>query len=440
MRVYKTNKAEYLVLMTEGVIINREIENDYLQFFDNSETFSIEEHKASDNELLTKLSQTQHLGLSLTENCNFRCTYCPHAGMYDFENGYSSKEMSYDTAVKAIDRVIDGKIKAQKLSKPDFFLSFYGGEPLMAFKLMSKVIPYTRKRCQENNILVHFSISTNGSLLTKRVVDFLIQNKVSLFISLDGPKSEHDKCRITSKLEPTWDYIISNLRYIRSVDYKFFKSKVSCQLTVYPLEHDLDKIANFIESDELFTELPFYSVNWVKPDFLKKEHEVKYNDAFNDAKKHKLFQKTVLDSISRKLYLKNRKNATGLFGLTGNCFPGVKKLFVSPDGQFKICEKFPDQLSPTIGHVDTGYDLGIIRKLIEGWEDFVRRSQCVSCEVWMGCDRCFSTAIDDQGNWETCHRNQAREALRYYIGVLEVNHEECDSCYANAQSLMAGLS
>lgn len=434
----KTEKAEYCILLNEGLIINRETEGDYSELIATPELNLVKGKRYSDVELQEKLSRITKVGLSLTENCNFRCTYCPHVGMYDCENSHSANEMTFDTAKKTIDLVIMGKKKQRSFSNPALSITFYGGEPLMAFNLISKVVQYTK----ELGVDVNFGMTTNGSLLTKEVAKYLLENNFNINVSLDGPKSEHDKCRLTATNAQTWDLVMTNLRYIRSLNKEYFKSKVACLMTVSVVQHDLDKILAFIETDELFQDFMNYSVNWVKHSFLKPEFKHQYSDTRRMMKSHRLVKKTLMENVSRKLHLRNRQNITEPLLLSANCFPGGTRLFVNPDGYFNICERFPSQLSPVIGHVDTGYDLAAIRRLIETWEDFINRSQCRECEVWMLCDQCFSSAIDENGNWKTCITEGYKEALQEYIEILEERNEEHKDRdhSADAQSFMAGLS
>ena len=72
-------------------------------------------------------------------------------------------------------------------------LAFYGGEPLLNLMLIKQSVEYIKEKAFGKNI--KFAITTNGTLLTHEIVDFLVENNFQLAISLDGPESVHDQHR-----------------------------------------------------------------------------------------------------------------------------------------------------------------------------------------------------------------------------------------------------
>jgi sulfatase maturation enzyme AslB (radical SAM superfamily) len=68
----------------------------------------------------------------------------------------------------------------------DYYLNFYGGEPLLSFKLIRQVVSLLGAENKKHNQTVHYSITTNGSLLTKEIIQFLDEHKFSVELSFDG--------------------------------------------------------------------------------------------------------------------------------------------------------------------------------------------------------------------------------------------------------------
>lgn len=84
-----------------------------------------------------------HLTLCVTEDCNFRCKYCVYSNLYEFERDYSSNQMDFNIAKKAIDyyfMLLQEGERYNPLRKP--VVGFYGGEPLLNFKLIKKCVIY----------------------------------------------------------------------------------------------------------------------------------------------------------------------------------------------------------------------------------------------------------------------------------------------------------
>lgn len=68
----------------------------------------------------------------------------------------------------------------------DYHLNFYGGEPLLSAKLIRQVVSFLEDNAKKNNQPVHYSLTTNGSLLTNEIIHFLDEHKFSVELSFDG--------------------------------------------------------------------------------------------------------------------------------------------------------------------------------------------------------------------------------------------------------------
>ncbi len=127
-----------------------------------------------------KNKEIYKIKLILTNNCILRCRYC-------FIKK-DKKTMDYFTAKKAIKFLISSRGKEK-------MLLIYGGEPLLYFNLLQKIILFARKEAQKNKKNLIISLATNGILLTKEYLEFFRKEQVKLALSLDGDKSTHDAYR-----------------------------------------------------------------------------------------------------------------------------------------------------------------------------------------------------------------------------------------------------
>lgn len=59
-----------------------------------------------------------------------------------------------------------------------------------------------------------YSVTTNGLLLTKRKIDYLMNNNFQIAISLNGPKVEHDRMRIDENKKGSFEVIDKAIKYI----------------------------------------------------------------------------------------------------------------------------------------------------------------------------------------------------------------------------------
>ena len=111
--------------------------------------------------------------LNTTDQCNFRCRMC-------FCH-WDAPKMTKEIADKAIELALPRKDpKVEKLT-----INFFGGEPLLNYDLIQYVIEKWKDKCR-------FSITTNGSLLTEEILNYLKDNNVGFLLSIDGDKETQD--------------------------------------------------------------------------------------------------------------------------------------------------------------------------------------------------------------------------------------------------------
>jgi uncharacterized protein len=128
------------------------------------------------------------LVLNVANKCNLHCSYCyePEAAKY----GPAPVQMGWETARASVDFLFQRAGGNQEVN-----LIFFGGEALLNFKLMQQVVAYAKEKAQEAGKRVDFSLTTNGTLLTDEIIDFLQEHRFGLTVSIDGPQELHDKRR-----------------------------------------------------------------------------------------------------------------------------------------------------------------------------------------------------------------------------------------------------
>ena len=146
--------------------------------------------------------------LQLTQQCNLRCLYCTYSGSYT-NRTHKNVRMNFETVKKGIEFLIDNS-----KDKDEICIGFYGGEPLLEFELMKKSILYTKQITEGKE--TYFSFTTNGTLFTKDIIEFLMLHDVHIVISLDGPKEIHDKNRKFAVSGcGTFEQVVKNLEFFK---------------------------------------------------------------------------------------------------------------------------------------------------------------------------------------------------------------------------------
>lgn len=173
------------------------------------------------DEYMKKLEDpgNRNIVLLITESCNLNCKYC-------YESYKSTKKMSVSTCKEILTREFIASAADGVTTK--LSITFLGGEPLLNFSLIKEISEWL---WNQNQLLPYtLDLRTNGTLLTKEMKQWFLENKhrIDLSLSLDGLNE-------TQKINRTDKYI----------DYKFFTDN-------WP--HRKVKIVLFKDSLDLFAD------------------------------------------------------------------------------------------------------------------------------------------------------------------------------------------
>lgn len=117
----------------------------------------------------------------VTKKCNLKCSYC-YEGI-EKEN----RELAVDKIPAVIEFI-------QQMGKSEEYITvnFHGGEPLLNTKVIFEI-------CRQLKVwdkMIYYSLTTNGILLEKPILEQLKKYCISLSISLDGIEEYHNKNRV----------------------------------------------------------------------------------------------------------------------------------------------------------------------------------------------------------------------------------------------------
>jgi uncharacterized protein len=137
--------------------------------------------------------------------CNLACSYCYEE---DFRRGDAMDET---TARLLVDHVLHEQIEHGR----EVELRFYGGEPLLSVPMLKAIAGPLRDAAQACGTRFSCSMVTNGTLLTRPVVEELLPYGLkSAQITLDGPPEIHDLQRPFVSGEGSFAPIVANLKAV----------------------------------------------------------------------------------------------------------------------------------------------------------------------------------------------------------------------------------
>ncbi len=140
------------------------------------------------------------LCLHVAHTCNLNCAYCfASQGKYHGERAV----MSFEVGKRALDFLIENSGTRRNLE-----VDFFGGEPLMNFDVVKRLVAYARSIEREKGKHFRFTLTTNGMLVDDDVIDFANRECHNVVLSLDGRKEIHDACRVDYAGNGSWERIV----------------------------------------------------------------------------------------------------------------------------------------------------------------------------------------------------------------------------------------
>jgi uncharacterized protein len=396
-------------------------------------------------------NRREQLILDVTEECNFRCSYCVFSGLYPKERTHSAQKMTWDVARPAIEEFLahssqttDGRT-----------ISFYGGEPLLNLPLIRQCVEHVRNNYKD--VEARFSLTTNGYLLKGDAARFLGDEKFLILVSLDGPEDIHDRNRRTQTGAPTWKRILSNLRDFLAAYPEYRTNHLLRFNAVATKTMDLCEAQRFWAASDLFTDSMGLEMSRQKQagtedagispgDPLAVTGEKLRKDYFQELidgeagkepwRKSRWIQASIFDkpfvSFHKRGFTSSHLPEDTLHFLN-HCMPGARRTFVRANGDYFACERVVTCADQKIGDVRERLNVERVIALVNHWVR-TNRNQCRYCWLLNSCLMgCVATVgdgspISEQAKRRACaaHRRNMGRLIVEYCEILEKNPHAFD--------------
>lgn len=377
--------------------------------------------------------------LETTERCNLRCRYCIYSPSFDQKRNHGTSDMPLDIAYLAIDHLSSNSSLKKKVA-----ISFYGGEPLLCFPFILDCVRYAKTKIPREKL--YFSLTTNGTLLTREMADYFFANGFGVHVSIDGPQDVHDENRIHSNGRGSFVETIRGMKYLLDAFGKEY-NRLSVSM-VYSPPYSGEKISKIVAfwndnpwipkdislsfsyqqrsispSQMNYDGIDYSVLNWAIKDYF---------ESFQDGRKPHPIAAQVLEkklAIIHKRYtfLEQIENSS----LNACCMPAARKIYFAVDGTMSLCERVGS--APDFGNVRSGMNIERIKRLF--LFDYRDRSDfaCSSCWCSRLCDICYVQSYYN-GSFDGRYKNYYCEIqkvinetfLRLYCRLLEIDPRGLD--------------
>ena len=129
--------------------------------------------------------------------CNLDCHYCYYLDKAEIYGGRQPR-----MSLEMLEKLTREYIAANDV--PEVTFNWHGGEPLvMGLDFYKKAVEFQKQYADGK--IIHDTLQTNGTMITREAADFFSQNNFLLGISIDGPADIHDKFRKDKGGHPTFE-------------------------------------------------------------------------------------------------------------------------------------------------------------------------------------------------------------------------------------------
>lgn len=290
--------------------------------------------------------------LPLTRYCNLNCEYC-------YVDKRGNKSLPFLVGAKAVNFLM------QNNKNKEVDLIFTGGEPLLEWEKMKKLIFYAEYAAKRVGALIRtLGFPTNGLLLNEDILSFCQKKNVKIAVSIDGVRNKR------KTTEGFNSYFIIEKKFPLLLKYK---DMVRIRLTIWPAYAN-KLVWNFKKFLKLgfvkFDIQPVFGVRWSKRNRLAYLNNlIKSFKVIRDENK-KNNKKLDLKHLHDFLACQNQKKC---------CPKAGEELLVDIDGNIYPCEFFlsmplSNRKKYVIGHVDKGIDLKLAK-------DYKKQRICQNSQI-----------------------------------------------------------
>lgn len=293
-------------------------------------------------------------------------------------------------------------------------LTWYGGEPLLAFNRIKSIWNKFRTELPDIKIQNH-SIITNGWLITDSVIEFFRHTSLSFIqITLDGIRENHNKTRCLKDGTPTFSRIYRNIIHLaKSIP----SLEITVRVNVNRANPDDYAILSSAFKNEGINNISVY------PGFIREDtldgHSLTYNSISGDAC-HEFFLQASNHGI-RTSFFPSVCNSKGCLMSSAYAF------IIGPVGEIYKCWNDVGHKERVIGYINQNHPnnkLRLYRYLNE--TSAFTDSKCRDCKVFPlcdgGCGHYRYRNNFENGDFDLCTRFVKDEVLEDSL-LLSINKQ-----------------
>ena len=328
------------------------------------------------------------LCLHVAHTCNLNCSYCfASQGKYQGDRAL----MSFEVGKQAFDFLI-----ANSGTRKNLEVDFFGGEPLMNWDVVKRLVAYARSIEKEHNKNFRFTLTTNGMLIDDDVIEFANKEMSNVVLSLDGRREVNDHFRRDYAGKGSYDTIVPKFqRLVESRGGKNYYVRGTFTHNNVDFTNDL-----FHMADLGFTELSMEPVVCPPDDpyALTEEDLPKLFEQYEILAKEMIKRKKEGRGFTFYHYMLDLKHGPCIYKRITGCGSGTEYMAVTPWGELFPCHQFVGDPKYSLGNIWDGVKNTAVQDEFRSCNAYAR-PECNDCWAKLYCSGgCAANAYHATGS------------------------------------------
>ena len=353
----------------------KEAYEELLELIDEDILYSRDQYEDIAHSSMDDRDYIKAVCLNIIHGCNLRCKYCfADEGEYNGHKGV----MSVETAKKAIDYVV-------KRSGPrrNIEIDLFGGEPTMIMDKVKEIIAYARENEKAWKKNIRFTMTTNATLLTEEMMDFMDKEMGNIILSLDGRKEVNDNVRIKVDGSGSYDDILPNIK--RMIEKRDKSKHYYVRGTFTGANTDFFEDVKAMVN-EGFREISIEPVVLEKGHFLelKEEHLPEIFENYDKLYDEMVRRKKEGDEFNFYHFNIDLNGGPCVYKRISGCGAGFEYVAITPQGEVYPCHQFVGKEEFKLGSIyDDTYDAELGKKFKKA--HIYNKPKCRECWARFYC-------------------------------------------------------
>ena len=328
------------------------------------------------------------LCLHVAHTCNLNCSYCfASQGKYHGDRAV----MSYEVGKQALDFLMDNSGTRRNLE-----VDFFGGEPLMNFRVVKDLVAYARSVEKERGKNFRFTLTTNGVLVDDDVIEWANRECSNVVLSLDGRKEVHDRFRVDYAGNGSWEKIVP--KFQRFVEARGGKDYYMRGTFTHANPDFLKDIRVMLDLG--FNELSMEPVVCAEgdPSALTREDMATVMDQYEQLAQLMLERDKAGKPFTFYHYMIDLSGGPCIYKRISGCGSGTEYMAVTPWGDLYPCHQFVGEERFRLGDIWTGLTNTEVREEFASCNVYAH-PECRDCWARLYCSGgCAANAYHATGS------------------------------------------